>query len=69
MLTFQDFEKTDDKEKLILSAISTYRNSNEYRMAEIADEYDAQRNVTIQQTVRKLYTASYTVARWIDAFA
>lgn len=61
MLTYSDFEKADDKAKFVLSAISTYRNSDEYRMAEIADEYDAQRNVTIQQTVRKLYTASGAV--------
>lgn len=61
MLTYSDFEKADDKAKFVLSAISTYRNSEEYRMAEIADEYDAQRNVTIQQTVRKLYTASGAV--------
>lgn len=61
MLTFQDFEKADDKAKFVLSAISTYRNSDEYRMAEIADEYDAQRNVTIQHTIRKLYTASGAV--------
>lgn len=61
MLTYSDFEKADDKAKFVLSAISTYRNSNEYRMAEIADEYDAQRNVTIQHTIRKLYTASGAV--------
>lgn len=61
MLTYSDFEKADDKAKFVLSAISAYRNSDEYRMAEIADEYDAQRNVTIQQTVRKLYTASGAV--------
>ena len=61
MLTYSDFEKADDKAKFVLSAISTYRNSEEYRMAELADEYDAQRNVTIQQTVRKLYTASGAV--------
>lgn len=61
MLTYSDFEKADDKAKFVLSAIGTYRNSDEYRMAEIADEYDAQRNVTIQQTVRKLYTASGAV--------
>ncbi len=61
MLTFQDFEKADDKAKFVLSAISAYRNSDEYRMAELADEYDAQRNVTIQQAVRKLYTASGAV--------
>ena len=61
MLTFQDFEKADDKAKFVLSAINTYRNSDEYKMAEIADEYDAQRNVTIQRTVRKLYTASGAV--------
>ena len=61
MLTFQDFEKADDKAKFVLSAISTYRNSDEYRMAELADEYDAQRNVTIQRAIRKLYTASGAV--------
>lgn len=63
MLTYSDFEKADDKAKFVLSAISTYKNSDEYRMAEIADEYDAQRNVTIQQTVRKLYTASGAVTQ------
>ena len=61
MLTYSDFEKADDKAKFVLSAISTYKNSDEYRMAELADEYDAQRNVTIQQTIRKLYTASGAV--------
>ena len=61
MLTYSDFEKADDKAKFVLSAISTYRNSDEYRMAEIADEYDAQRNVTIQRAIRKLYTASGAV--------
>ena len=61
MLTYSDFEKADDRAKFVLSAISTYRNSDEYRMAEIADEYDAQRNVTIQHTIRKLYTASGAV--------
>lgn len=61
MLTYSDFEKADDKAEFVLSAISAYRNSDEYRMAELADEYDAQRNVTIQQTVRKLYTASGAV--------
>ena len=61
MLTYSDFEKADDKAEFVLSAISTYRNSDEYKMAEIADEYDAQRNVTIQHTIRKLYTASGAV--------
>ena len=61
MLTYSDFEKADDKEKFVLSAISAYRNSDEYRMAEIADEYDAQRNVTIRRAIRKLYTASGAV--------
>lgn len=61
MLTYSDFEKADDKAKFVLSAISTYKNSEEYRMAELADEYDAQRNVTIQRAIRKLYTASGAV--------
>ena len=61
MLTYSDFEKADDKAKFVLSAISAYKNSDEYRMAEIADEYDAQRNVTINRTIRKLYTVSGAV--------
>ena len=58
MLTFQDFEKADDKAEFVLSAISTYRNSDTYKTALIADEYDAQRNTTILNVVPKLFNAS-----------
>ena len=37
MLTYSDFEKADDKARFVLSAISTYKNSEEYRVAERAD--------------------------------
>ena len=56
MLTFQDFEKADDKTAFILNAIQQYKSSDEYEMAVLADEYDAQRNPTVTALVRVLYT-------------
>ena len=58
MITYQDFEKvkdTDNKLKWIAGAISQYRNSDEYRIAVDADEYEAQRNVTINKNVKLIY--------------
>lgn len=56
-LTFNDFEKADDKESFILSAIANHKNSDEYKLALIADEYDAQKNTTITGVVRTIYNA------------
>lgn len=53
--TFQDFEEAEDVTKFVSDAIATYKNSDTYKMALIADEYDAQRNVTITETVPKLF--------------
>lgn len=58
LMTFQDFEKADDKVAFIESAISSYKSSEEYKLAETADEYDAQRNVTITRFMKVYYTAA-----------
>ena len=55
MITYQDFLAADDKEKFIVSAIASYRRSKAYQTALDANEYEAQRNVTIVQNVRKIY--------------
>ena len=55
MLTYQDYEKAPDKVKWIGNAISAYRRSEGYQTALEADEYDAQRNVTINRYVKLVY--------------
>lgn len=55
MQTFQDFQKADDKVKWIGSAIASYMRSDNYQIALDADEYEAQRNVTILNFVKKVY--------------
>ena len=55
MLTYQDYEKAKDKIKWIAGAVATYRSSVPYKLALEADEYDAQRNPTINEFVRKVY--------------
>ena len=55
MITYQDFLSADDREKFIVSSIASYRRSKPYQIALDANEYDAQRNVTIIQNVRKIY--------------
>lgn len=64
MLTFQDFQaavERGDTLKFIRDAIQEHRNSDAYKIAVDADEYDAQRNVTINETVKRLYSISNTV--------
>lgn len=59
MKTYQDFEKEKEKGNVIefiCQAIRDYRASNDYRTALDADEYEAERNVTINAYVKKLYT-------------
>lgn len=63
MYTFQDFETAVSKGTLIKflrDAINDHRGSEEFRIAKIADEYDAQRNTTINEFVRKLYSTNGT---------
>ena len=54
-LTYQDFEKADDIGRFVLSAIQAHRNSDAYKLAVTADEYDRQENTTISQYARVLY--------------
>lgn len=61
MKTFQEFQKAvenGEKIKFIQEAIADHRGSPEYKIACDADEYDAQRNVTINATVKSLYNIS-----------
>lgn len=64
MLTFQDFEKAKMSEKSLLEfislAISTHQNSDEYKIAKEADEYDRQKNVTIVNYVQTIWSSSGT---------
>ena len=54
--TYQDFEKAPDKALFLHVAIEAYRASEEYRKAIAAEEYYAQRNTTIRETVRYVYS-------------
>lgn len=59
MQTFQDFTKAVEKGQLlsfIRKAINQHRDSDEYKLAVIADEYDRQRNTTIREAMRKIYS-------------
>lgn len=58
MYTFQDFENASDRSAFILSAIQSYKMSDEYQMALLADEYDAQRNPTILKATKTIYNAA-----------
>ena len=60
LLTYQDYEKVkdDDKERMmfISNVITNHMNSDEYKTAKSADEYDHQRNETILNYVRLIFT-------------
>lgn len=58
MLTYSDFEKASDIAEFVNGAILAYKSSEAYGMACLADEYDAQRNPTISETVRTIYNIS-----------
>lgn len=53
--TYQDFLEAEDVTKFVGSAISTYKQSDMYKTARLADEYDAQLNPTVSATVRTLF--------------
>ena len=60
MKTYQDYQKAVSEGKLlefIKEAITEYQASTDYKIALDADEYDAERNVTIMQYVKYLYNA------------
>lgn len=54
--TYQDFLEADDVTKFVESAIGTYKLSETYKTAKLADEYDAQRNPTISEAIRTLFS-------------
>jgi hypothetical protein len=56
MLTFQDFEKEPDKIKFIQNAITIHQNSDEYKIAKSADNYDHQKNELINNYIRLMFT-------------
>lgn len=58
--TFQDFEKASDKVGFITEAINEHLLSEEYRQAKIADAYDHQRNTTILNYVRTIFSLTGT---------
>lgn len=55
MITFQDYQKADDKLKFIISSIASYRRTTAYLTALDANEYDAQRNVSIINFTKLVY--------------
>ena len=53
--TYQDFLEADDIVNFVQSAISAYKQSEMYKTAVLADEYDAQRNPTVSNAIRTLF--------------
>lgn len=60
MLTFQDFlrakQSSEDLAGFVMSAIQEHKYSDDYLIAQNADLYDKQRNVTINEYVKKIFT-------------
>ena len=59
MLTFQDFEKNRTPE-FLMKAIQEHKSSELYKTARSADLYDRQRNETINEYVRMIFTLTGT---------
>lgn len=61
MLTYQDYLEVKDNGKLtelVRRVIKEHKDSSDYKTALIADEYDAEKNRTILEFVRTIFTAS-----------
>lgn len=56
MKTFQDYQNAPDKLDFIRQAINDHLNSEAYKIAVTADEYERQQNTTIRSYVKYLYT-------------
>ena len=56
MKTFQDYIAAPDKLDFIRQAINYHLNSEVYKIAVTADEYERQQNTTIRSYVKYLYT-------------
>lgn len=55
LITFQDYEKAENKTKWVQDAIISYRNGADYKKAVEEAEYMAGRNVTIMNVMRVIY--------------
>lgn len=60
LYTYQDFIAESDIVRSVTSAITNHLNSDMYKVALSADEYDHQRNETILNYVRLIFTATGT---------
>lgn len=62
MLTFQDYEEKlkngDSIGSVIESLIAEHKSSEDYKLALIADEYDAQRNITILEFMQMIFSVT-----------
>lgn len=59
MYTYQDFvEKRQTHQNILMDMIEAHRASDGFKMAVLADEYDAQRNTTIREYTRMLYSTN-----------
>ena len=61
MKTYQDFLEYKDKGQeldFITAAIDEYRSSKDYKIALAADEYEAERNITIMEFMRLIFNGS-----------
>ena len=67
MYTYQDFMKETNVINAIQTAITQHVNSDIYKMARNADEYDHQRNVTILTYVKTIFSAYGTPIEDITA--
>lgn len=61
--TYQDFEEVASGSdeaiaEFVMACIMSYRNSDSYKMAVLADQYDKQQNVTIREYTRTIYSMS-----------
>ena len=56
MYTYQDFIAETDTIEAITTTITKHINSDEYKVARDADEYDHQKNITINNYVRLIFS-------------
>ena len=57
IITFQDFQEHEkDRAKWLGTAIAQYMRSDDYKIAVDADAYEAERNTTINEYVRMVYS-------------
>ena len=58
LITFQDFEESENKKEFLSRAISNHLLNPMYQTAKSADAYDRQMNETIYNYVQTIFTLS-----------